>query len=205
MNETVFFDGSGSYDSDGSIVSYYWDFGDGDNGSGINVTHTYTTRVNYYLLLLTVHDNQGLTGSATLKVRPRNLQPENVDQISTEGLMGILENLSTENSLEFLLSLNTTYAIDIIQRLTNASVTNLVYMALDIDLESNFTDIFLETDAGFAAQVISSMTDDTFLEFSRLLINANLSKTVAIFEEAILQDYLLKQNAILKVLLCAYQ
>jgi hypothetical protein len=42
VNETAFFDGSRSYDSDGQIVSYHWDFGDGNNGTGINITHTYT-------------------------------------------------------------------------------------------------------------------------------------------------------------------
>ncbi|UCF12941.1 MAG: PKD domain-containing protein, partial [Thermoplasmatales archaeon] len=40
-NQTIVFDASGSFDTDGVIVSYYWDFGDGENGSGITTSHIY--------------------------------------------------------------------------------------------------------------------------------------------------------------------
>jgi len=60
----VTFDGSASYDSDGKIISYNWDFGDGDTGAGEVVTHTYATSGNF-TARLTVTDNDGRTGSAT--------------------------------------------------------------------------------------------------------------------------------------------
>ena len=41
------FDGSGSSDPDGSIVSFSWDFGDGNNGSGVSPSHTYGTAGTY--------------------------------------------------------------------------------------------------------------------------------------------------------------
>ncbi|MGA9572956.1 MAG: PKD domain-containing protein [Lysobacterales bacterium] len=52
------YDGGGSSDSDGSISSYAWDFGDGTSGSGLNTSHTYS---NYgsYVVSLTVTDNGG--------------------------------------------------------------------------------------------------------------------------------------------------
>ena len=38
---TATFDASGSSDSDGSVASYDWDFGDGQTGTGVNPTHEY--------------------------------------------------------------------------------------------------------------------------------------------------------------------
>jgi serine protease len=62
VGQTVSFDGSGSTDPDGSIVSYAWDFGDGTTGTGVNVTHIYTV-AGIYTATLTVTDNSGLTGT----------------------------------------------------------------------------------------------------------------------------------------------
>ena len=58
------FDGSGSSDPDGSIVSYSWDFGDGNNGSGIAPSHTYAS-AGTYSVTLTVTDNEDATGDDT--------------------------------------------------------------------------------------------------------------------------------------------
>ncbi len=62
-------DGSGSYDPDGSIVSYEWDFGDGTTGTGANPVHTYTS-ANYegYTVTLTVTDENGAMDSDTVTV-----------------------------------------------------------------------------------------------------------------------------------------
>ncbi len=40
--ETIYFNGSSSSDSDGYIVSYEWDFGDGSSGRGVKISHKYT-------------------------------------------------------------------------------------------------------------------------------------------------------------------
>ena len=61
---TVTFNASGSIDSDGTIDSYSWDFGDGVSGSGLNISHTYTSAGNY-TVALTVTDDDGATGSST--------------------------------------------------------------------------------------------------------------------------------------------
>lgn len=60
VNETITFDASLSYDPDGSITSYYWDFGDGNNGTDIITTHNYTS-IGTYNVTLTVTDNDNLT------------------------------------------------------------------------------------------------------------------------------------------------
>ncbi len=64
---SVSFNGSGSSDSDGSIISYAWDFGDGDSSIGSVVSHTYST-AGAYTASLTVTDNDGATDTDTVLV-----------------------------------------------------------------------------------------------------------------------------------------
>jgi hypothetical protein len=62
----ITFDGSRSYDRDGRIVTWNWDFGDETVGSGKIVTHTYTAPGNY-TVVLTVKDDKRATDSYTTK------------------------------------------------------------------------------------------------------------------------------------------
>ncbi|HEC94951.1 MAG TPA: PKD domain-containing protein, partial [Thermoplasmatales archaeon] len=61
-NQNITFDGSASYDGDGSIVNYTWDFGDGSVGYGVKPTHVYMV-AGTFDVLLTVKDNDGLTNT----------------------------------------------------------------------------------------------------------------------------------------------
>jgi PKD repeat protein len=63
----VVFDGSGSYDPDGQIVSYEWDFGDGTSGSGVTVSHIYEVG-GTFTATFTVTDDQGAKDSITLTI-----------------------------------------------------------------------------------------------------------------------------------------
>ncbi|MFK7893005.1 MAG: PKD domain-containing protein [Granulosicoccus sp.] len=69
-------DASASSDSDGSIVSYFWNFGDGGTASGELTSHTYAV-AGSYLVVLTVTDSDGAEGtsSSTLTVLPPNNLP----------------------------------------------------------------------------------------------------------------------------------
>ncbi len=58
------FDGSSSFDPDGTITAYGWDFGDGTSGSGQSVLHTYPEAAGY-TVTLTVTDNSGASAAAT--------------------------------------------------------------------------------------------------------------------------------------------
>jgi streptogrisin C len=57
------FNASGSYDPDGSIVSYSWNFGDGTTGSGVTASHIYPYE-GTFLVTLTVTDDSGKTGQS---------------------------------------------------------------------------------------------------------------------------------------------
>jgi len=64
---TVGFSSAGSYDPEGAPLSYKWNFGDGVISTAENPNHTYATP-GIYTVTLTVTDNWGATGSASLEV-----------------------------------------------------------------------------------------------------------------------------------------
>jgi len=68
LSQNVPFHSSGSYDPDGTIVSYSWNFGDGGASSSAAPTHAYTTVGSTYTATLTVTDNLGAQGSASTTV-----------------------------------------------------------------------------------------------------------------------------------------
>jgi len=73
----VTFDASGSSDSDGTIVSYRWTFGDGQSATGASTTHTYASNGSY-TATLTVTDDSGATASVSQTIditAPPNLPP----------------------------------------------------------------------------------------------------------------------------------
>ena len=61
------FDGTGSSDSDGSIVSYDWDFGDGSTATGSTASHSYAAAGDY-TVSLTVTDDAGATDTMSSTV-----------------------------------------------------------------------------------------------------------------------------------------
>ena len=74
LGEELKFDGSLSYDYDGYLHKWHWDFGDGNTSSGEVVTHNYTNP-GTYTVILEVTDDKGKTDSditiATV-VKPNN-------------------------------------------------------------------------------------------------------------------------------------
>jgi len=81
-NPTYWFDASGSYDIDGTIITYEWDFGDGATGSGETLTHVYQVP-GTYIVTLTATDDDGLSISVSRPIHvegfchrpPRSTRP----------------------------------------------------------------------------------------------------------------------------------
>lgn len=77
---TVHFDVGESYDPDGSIETYYWDFGDGEQsetpGESTTISHTYQTP-GTYTASVEATDDDGLsaTGSVTVDIEKTNDPP----------------------------------------------------------------------------------------------------------------------------------
>lgn len=60
-HDSVFFSGAQSTD-DGTIVSYFWNFGDGETGTGMETSHSFDMP-GKFLVVLTVTDDRGLSAS----------------------------------------------------------------------------------------------------------------------------------------------
>jgi len=73
----ITFDGSDSFDPDGSIVSYEWTFGDGNVGTGMNPTHTYGVSGTYNVSLK-VTDNEGASNFSDTTATIISLQGSNL-------------------------------------------------------------------------------------------------------------------------------
>jgi hypothetical protein len=56
--EEIVFDASNSFDHEGEVISYYWDFGDGSDSTESISSHTYIG-TGIYPILLRVADNEG--------------------------------------------------------------------------------------------------------------------------------------------------
>ena len=71
---TVSFDGGGSTDSDGTISSYVWNFGDGSSATGKTVSHTYITEATF-TATLQVTDDKGANGTASVTITAKAEEP----------------------------------------------------------------------------------------------------------------------------------
>ncbi|MGD9546042.1 MAG: endonuclease [Candidatus Krumholzibacteriia bacterium] len=70
----VSFTSAGSYDPDGSIVSYLWTFGDGGTSTAAHPDHTYTTP-GAFTVTLTVTDDQGAQHTDTTSANITDTTP----------------------------------------------------------------------------------------------------------------------------------
>ncbi|MEW5760135.1 MAG: PQQ-binding-like beta-propeller repeat protein [Candidatus Thermoplasmatota archaeon] len=67
LGEICYFDANASFDPDGTITNYTWDFGDGSFGYGKNVSHNYTVAA-VYMVKLIVTDDFGKNSTDAIQI-----------------------------------------------------------------------------------------------------------------------------------------
>ncbi|NNE34022.1 MAG: PKD domain-containing protein, partial [Rhodothermales bacterium] len=85
--ETIPFDGSGSFDPDGGVLVYGWDFGDGSTGSGVSSAYSYVDDGEFDVTLAVV-DPQGLRTIDMAMAVIRNVSPDVLSQPGPSGVEG---------------------------------------------------------------------------------------------------------------------
>jgi PKD repeat protein len=96
---TVSVDATDSSDSDGTVVSYAWDWDDGSPVEEFTIptaTHTDEEELSY-TITLTVKDNDGLLGEASVVVEPHGIALAAVFTVSVDGLQ-VDVNASASNT-----------------------------------------------------------------------------------------------------------
>lgn len=98
----ISFSGSQSSDVDGTIVAYKWDFGDGTSSFAADVEHVYNSP-GIFTAMLTVTDNSGLTGSASLQIEsfaPNQPPLADLQVSATNGNVPLTVTFDASNSID---------------------------------------------------------------------------------------------------------
>jgi len=148
------FDATASDDTDGDIVSYAWDFGDGDTGTGPNPSHEFDA-AGGYVVRLTVVDNDNAEGTTTRNVSPVAVRP--IVHVNTTTNQG---NVATPNTtipagtqagdrLVLILSLNANNRVEsaatgvtgwnLLDRETSGSMSTSVYTKVAVAADAGKT------------------------------------------------------------------
>lgn len=162
---TASFNASGSSDSDGSITSYAWNFGDGATGSGVTQSHTYAA-AGTYNVTLTITDNGGLaaTKTSSVTVSQGGGGGSEVEPNNTRGSANTLPNATATTGYISSFTDVDYFKITIGPRKT-AAISLLVPPGLDYDLylynSSGYLIAWSENDTGIAESITYKNTSYT--------------------------------------------
>jgi PKD repeat protein len=101
INTIINFNSEGSYDPDGTIVSYHWDFGDGETSSESNPNHSYSASGNYTITLEVQDNNSEIDKvSSTINIIQENQPPISIIDGPREGKENISISFSSDKSYD---------------------------------------------------------------------------------------------------------
>ena len=84
VDETTVSFTSSSYDRDGDIVSYYWEFGDSENSTEANPEHEYDEDYKTYTVNLTVTDDDGKNDTVSKEVTTDDTTKPTIEIVKPE-------------------------------------------------------------------------------------------------------------------------
>jgi len=143
-DEIVTFNASTSYDPDGEIVEYFWDFGDETNATGPIVTHPYLEDGEYFVKL-SVYDDSSLTGSKTTTKEVKNRSPIAV----------LLESTPSEIDVDQKVSLDATESYD-----PDGSIVSYTWGFGDGTADKGSTVFHTYSDSGFYTLTLTVIDND---------------------------------------------
>lgn len=142
IGQDITFDANKSFDPEGTITSYSWDFGDETTGSGVTSTHAYTER-GVYTITLTVTDENG--------------------QQNTSETVALIDLWMTNDKWTFTIDeINIDLSKDGQSFALQASIENLVFTVADDSSEYFQLDFKGKIAGTFDAQIISDGSPITF-------------------------------------------
>jgi len=103
--DNINFDGSGSYDTDGTIVNYTWDFRDSETGYGMTVDHSYAIAGEYNVILIVTDDDGAKNKKVTSAVVTAG-GSEILDVEQSEGIYAFMAYGSRWAGQSFIPSIN---------------------------------------------------------------------------------------------------
>ncbi len=101
ISAEISFDASESYDEDGRIISYNWDFGDGETAIGSSISHRFAS-FGSYEVRLSVKDNKNesstITKTITIRHLVQNIRPRAIFTMSDTRIVGREINFNADES-----------------------------------------------------------------------------------------------------------
>ena len=82
IGEEIIFNASNTFDPEDNIISYYWDFGDGANDTGITATHSYLQQGIYPVILIVTDSGGNTANDVTWAGIEEDINPPNTPTIN---------------------------------------------------------------------------------------------------------------------------